>query len=38
MKHVWPTLRKDAFSESMRVFLQKTFPVGAVKEAIYNLA
>jgi two-component system response regulator PilR (NtrC family) len=33
-----PEIRKEAFREGVRVFLQKPFPVSAVKEAIYNLA
>jgi DNA-binding response OmpR family regulator len=33
-----PEIRKDAFREGVRVFLQKPFPVRAVKEAIYSLA
>jgi DNA-binding response OmpR family regulator len=32
-----PEIRKDAFREGVRVFLQKPFPVGAVKDAIYSL-
>jgi DNA-binding response OmpR family regulator len=33
-----PEIRKDAFREGVRVFLQKPFPFGAVKEAIFSLA
>jgi DNA-binding response OmpR family regulator len=32
-----PKLRKDAFREGIRVFLQMPFPVGVVKEVIFNL-
>ena len=34
----YPEIRKDAFREGVRVFLQKPFAVGAVKEAIEQIA